>query len=333
MLEAGRVPGALLFAGEEGVGKKLFALELAKALNCRTPVDGVDACGECSSCRRIASSEFAEYRSDDDNKERLIWSGHTDVAMVRPFRNLIRVPLMRQLEREANFRPSEGKARVFLIEDADRLNIQSSNALLKTLEEPPSTSFLILITSRPDSLLPTIRSRCQLIRFAPLAMAEIEEQLIARDPKMSPAEARVAAFVSRGSIGRALSTDLNAYLEQRSSMMSVLEALVLTEDKAQLLRAAEELCDAKRKDEYEPRLAILETLVRDAWTLAVGGPVERLTNNDLSEQLSRVGARLESRRAARWLGEIESLRRSLEVNINKKVATAALFLSMADASV
>lgn len=330
ILMTGRIPGGLLFAGEEGVGKKLFALELAKALNCRAPVEEVEACDACPSCARIERSKFPEYASDTDNKEKIIWSEHTDVGIVRPFNRLIRVAQMRELEREANFRPYEGRARVFLIEDAERLNESSSNALLKTLEEPPATSHLILITSRPAQLLLTIRSRCQMIRFAPLDIAEIESHLRALNPKLSKNEASLAAHLARGSIGRALSTDLAAYVEQRKAMLDVLEALAVTGDRARLLRAAEELCDAKRKEEYEPRLGVLETLIHDVWTLSLGAKAGAIANQDLGEKLALIGARLESRRAARWLGEIEEHRRRLEVNINRKVATDALFLAMAD---
>ena len=88
--------------------------------------------------------------------------------VVAPKRVLL-VDQMRQIEREANYRPYEGKARMFLIEDADKLNDSSANALLKVLEEPPPTSHMILMTSRPAMLLPTIRSRCQMIRFSPVA--------------------------------------------------------------------------------------------------------------------------------------------------------------------
>src|SRR5882762_5967011 len=160
LLNSGRVPGSLLFTGEQGIGKKLFALELAKALNCRNR-NGVEACDQCSSCKRISRSTFPPFTSDDDNKERMIWSEHADVAMVRPHKQIIRVKPMRELEREANFRPFEGAARVFIVEDADLMNEAGSNALLKTLEEPPAASHLILTTTNPTALLATIRSRCQ----------------------------------------------------------------------------------------------------------------------------------------------------------------------------
>src|SRR6266481_87570 len=177
LLSSGRVPGSLLFTGDEGIGKKLFALELAKAMNCRQRI-GVEACDQCSSCKRLSRSSFPPFSGEDDNKERMIWSEHADVAMVRPHKQIIRVKPMRELEREANFRPFEGTARVFIVEDADYMNDQAANALLKTLEEPPPTTHLILTTANPTALLATIRSRCQVIRFGPIPAGQIENFLV-----------------------------------------------------------------------------------------------------------------------------------------------------------
>lgn len=328
MLKDGRVPGALLFAGDGGIGKKLFALELAKALNCQTP-KGAEACDGCSSCVRISRSKFPEYSDEKENREKLVWSDHPDVALARPYNRFLRIPLMREIEREANFRPYEGKARIFIIEEAHRLNESSSNALLKTLEEPPATSHLILITSRPAQLLPTIRSRCQVIRFSPLAPSEIEAHLL-KGKQVSPADARLLATVSRGSIGRALVTNPESYRSQRESMLDVVNALALTNDRARLLRASEEMNDAKRKDEYEPRLDLLATLIHDVWVLSLGAPDEQLVNQDLRAQLAKIVSGLDKRRPARWLSQLEQHRRGLDVNINRKIATDALFLTMAE---
>lgn len=326
MLAARRVPGALMFAGEDGVGKKLFALEVAKALNCRTH-GGAEGCDRCPSCQRIM--RFTLPAADDkEAHKKIIWSEHPDVGMARPYNRAILVDQMRDLEREANFRPFEGAARVFLIENADKLNDASSNALLKTLEEPPATSHLILITSRPATLLPTIRSRCQIVRFAPLTVAEIEAHLM-HNKKLAREDAHLLARTARGSIGRALATDLKNYRARREAMLDVLGALALTKDRARLLRAAEELNDAKHRDEYEPRLDVLATLIRDVWALALGAPAAQLVNEDLRAQLDKISARLETRRAAVWLSQIETLRGQLAVNINRKVATDALFLAMA----
>src|SRR2546430_17520187 len=101
LLTENRLPGSLLFTGEQGIGKKLFALELAKALNCRNR-QGVEACDECSSCKRLSRSTFPPFNDDDEDKARLIWSEHADLAMARPYKQIIRVGPIRELEREAD---------------------------------------------------------------------------------------------------------------------------------------------------------------------------------------------------------------------------------------
>jgi len=343
LLATGRTTGSLLFTGEQGIGKKLFALELAKAFNCRNRLGAdnltkdqgpktqdltVDACDECSSCKRIARSAFAPLGKDDDDKNRLIWSEHMDVAMARPYKNIIRVPVMRELESEANFRPFEGATRVFIIEDADCMNDQAANALLKTLEEPPPTTHLILTTSNPTALLPTIRSRCQVIRFAPIPHDQIEKFLTEKEA-MHPADAQLLARTSRGSIGRALETNIESYRERREAMMTVLTALSLSGDRVQLLHSAEALAAAKDRSDYEQQLDVLESLIRDAWALSLGQPREMMVNSDQYSQLRKIADELRSERAAAWLSQIEELRGELDVNINRRIASDALFISMA----
>ena len=186
------MPGALLFAGEEGLGKKLFALELARALNCVRKV-GVEGCGKCPACVRTSHFEFPA--SDDrDAHKKVIWSGHRDVGQLIPYNRSTLVDAVRDLNDESNYRPFEGAARVFIVAEADSLNEAASNALLKTLEEAPHTTHLVLITARPSSLLPTIRSRCQTIRFAPVPVEELEH-FLTRTRKRAGEEARLAAHV------------------------------------------------------------------------------------------------------------------------------------------
>src|SRR4028119_1031229 len=244
MLAGRRVPGALLFAGEEAVGKKRFALELAKALNCLNP-QGVEACDECSSCVRIM--RFVDKPSDkSDDGKHIVWSEHRDVGVVQTDKRVINVHQARDIDLETNLRPHEGRARVFIIEDADKMNAQASNALLKTLEEAAPTSHLILVTTRPANLLTTIRSRCQTIRFAPLSTEEIENYLLQKKLRAGE-EARLAAHLARGRLGLALDINLDAYREAREAMLSVLDALQGQADRVRLLRAAEDLSDAKHK--------------------------------------------------------------------------------------
>jgi len=329
ILKTSRVPGAMLFTGEDGIGKKLFALEIAKALNCRTPA-GSEGCGKCPSCVRIAKFNYPQS-SDSDDWKGIVWTDHPDVGMVVAPKRILLVEQMRLIEREANYRPYEGKARVFLIEDADKLNEASANALLKVLEEPPHTSHIILLTSRPAMLLPTIRSRCQMVRFSPVSAEEIESYLL-NNKIVTAADARIRARVARGSLGRAIADEFEDYVDQRKSMLAVLQALALNDDRVQLLRSAEEFNDARHKDEYESRLDILEALIRDAWLLALNAPAEGVINEDLLPELRKISAHVDSQRPADWISQIEEMREQLVVNINRKAATDALLLTMAAAA-
>lgn len=327
-LAANRVPNALLFAGTDGVGKKLFALELARAFVCRSP-NGVEACGECSACNRVDTFVIPEPtdKTKDDFKK-VFFGQHSDVGIVVAPKRLILVDAIRDLEREAYFRPYEGNARFFLIDDADKMNDAAANALLKTLEEPASTSHIILITSRPDTLLPTIRSRCQTVRFAPVETEKIEQFLIS-ERKIPPADATLNARLALGSVGRALSVELEKLREQRAILLRVLQDAIENHDRVSLLHAAEKLNDAKNKDNFENNLEILLTLIRDVWTLALGGGDEKMINIDLSPELNLLAQNAETQRLAGWIDDIEILRENLIVNINRKVATDALFMRMA----
>jgi len=325
LLSSGRIPGALLFSGETGVGKKLFALELARALNCRN-LNGVEGCGKCAVCKRISHFNFPESDEAEDWTN-IIWTDHGDVGLVVAPKRLLRVNQMRKIESEANFRPFEGRARVFLIDDADRLNEQSSNALLKILEEPPPTSHVILITSRPAMLLPTIRSRCQVVRFSPLTADEIERYLVENRLAKGP-EAHLLARYSGGSLGRALKCNLEEYKKHREVMLQTLRGAA-DGNHTQLLRSAETMNEARYKDDYEFRLDLLENLIRDVLILHVGAGDDRVVNDDLLPELNDIASKTDTMRAANWIAGIEEMREQLVVNINRKVATDSLFLTMA----
>lgn len=320
-----RVPNAMMFAGDDGIGKRQFALELTKAFVCKEPTDN-QACGVCSACRRVDVFAFPTSDKGEDY-DRVFFSEHPDVGMVIPFKRNVRINAIRELEREANFRPYEAQSRFFIIDDADKMNDAASNALLKTLEEPPSTTYIFLITSRPDSMLPTIRSRCQMIRFAPVAGDAIERFLI-DDRAFTHDEARLAARLSRGSIGRAVSVNVAQFREMRERMLSVARNAIQTADRAALLRVSEELNDAKNKDRFEENIDILESLIHDVWTLSVSGDAARIANPDLSDELSKLAVTASRSNLPAWLAEIESMRQNFAVNINRKIAADALFMSM-----
>jgi DNA polymerase-3 subunit delta' len=257
-----------------------------------------------------------------------VFSDHPDVGSVIPYNRNILVKAVRHLESEANFRPYEANARFFIVDDAHKMNESASNALLKTLEEPPPTSHIFLVTSRVDSLLPTIRSRCQVLRFAPVETTEIETFLV-EQRAYTHDEARLAARLSRGSIGRAVSINVEQFRIRREKMLRVVSTAIESRDLSVLLRIAEEMNDAKNKELFEENLDTLQSLIHDVWTISVSKDAHRIVNTDLENDLIRLAEHVATSDLPSWLTSIDTLRDNLIVNINRKVATDALFVSMA----
>jgi DNA polymerase-3 subunit delta' len=180
----GRLPHALLFTGADGIGKRSLALAFVARLQCER--DGEDACGECSSCRQIAAAS------------------HPDVQLisVTPGKKEIGIDRIRGLKRFMQLQPMRGRAKVAILDEAHLLTIPAQNALLKVLEEPPTRSFLLLVSSNPGALLATVRSRCQRLQFAPLPADTVVEILTAAS-QIDAAAARGLAVLAEGSPGRA----------------------------------------------------------------------------------------------------------------------------------
>ncbi|MFQ5667194.1 MAG: DNA polymerase III subunit delta' [Candidatus Binatia bacterium] len=181
----GRLPHAQLFAGPDGVGKRSVALALAGWLLCDE--QGDDACGRCSSCHQVAAGSHPDFR----------------MVAVAPGKKETGVARVRDVKRFVQLRPVRGKAKVVILDDAQMLTVAAQNALLKTLEEPPVRSLLILVANNPGALLPTVRSRCQRIQFSPLHEEAVVEILTQR-LHLDAAVARRVAALADGSPGRAL---------------------------------------------------------------------------------------------------------------------------------
>ncbi|MEP6945163.1 MAG: DNA polymerase III subunit delta' [Acidobacteriota bacterium] len=326
LIRSGRVPNSMLFAGDEGVGKRLFAIEIAKAFVCTDPGELL-ACGVCGACRRVNKFDIPTSEKGEDY-DRVFFSEHPDVGLVVPYKRNVRIGAIRYLEKEANYNPYEARSRVFIVDAAEKMADPAANALLKTLEEPASTSHIFLITSRPDSLLPTIRSRCQILRFAPVPTHDIERFLVEKR-SMITEEADLAARLGRGSIGRAVSIDVEKFRVRRDRMLGVVRSSLNGHDISSLLRISEEMNDAKNKENFEESLDILESLIHDVWSLRISDDATRVVNTDVAAELSSLARDAAAADLPRWLSDIETMREQFAVNINRKVATDALFVSMA----
>lgn len=208
ILRSGRVPNGMLFWGPEGVGKRMAAVELAKAINCAESNDG--ACGVCLSCRKIAHGN------------------HPDVKLIAPSgkTRIIKKETVDSVTELSAYRPFEGEWRVFIFDDAHRMNEAAQNHFLKTLEEPPSKTLFILVTPAHGMLLPTIRSRCQQVRFGALR-PETVAALLREGHDLSEDTAMALASISQGQMSRALGLVRS---EKRDVVLHILERLAKGED-------------------------------------------------------------------------------------------------------
>lgn len=305
-----RIGQGLIFAGPEGIGKRAFALQLAAALNCENPSGG-DSCGRCLACRKVAAGE------------------HPDVMTYRRAKDsqFIKIDEMRDMSLEAQYKPFEGKRRVLIVDEADRLNIRAANSILKTLEEPPETSLILLITTRPYALLETIRSRCQMLSFAPLIPSELETYLRAHF-KRPDDEIKLLARLSQGSVGHALEIDLGEYRDRRKIMIELVDAALVQRDTVRLINAAEYLGRKLDRDQFIEQMNTLLGILSDIFYLKLDQPVERLTNVDVYERLSRLADQLSIEQITDWVSRIEELLNSLLRNVNRQLATEAMFVSL-----
>jgi DNA polymerase III subunit delta' len=268
---SGRLHHAYLFAGPSGVGKADAALRFAQAVNCAVDVEG---CGRCESCIAIARGSHPDLLT--------LVSGGLD----GPSRD-IKVQQVRELCASLQLNPVVAARKVARILDADRMNPSAQNALLKTLEEPPSRTILILVTSSEDQLLGTVRSRCLRIPFAPLPLAVLRDRLVSEDHLPLP-EARWRAALALGSLERARGFDDGSLGRRRESCAEVSRLLASQAGSAQALiqaMALGEKIGAERERAVE-WLGAAAWYLRDLLLLAGGASPEAMVHHELSPELA-----------------------------------------------
>jgi DNA polymerase-3 subunit delta' len=334
---SGRLPHALLLHGPEGVGKGLVATELAAALLCPSREPGrARGCGRCSDCLRSATgnhpdlfrvgrlpkkeSRASEEPDPVDEEEPL--AGRGAGSDLRPF---VLVDQIRSLAEHAAFAPREGRARVFVIDPADRMNAAAQNALLKTLEEPAPRAFLVLVASRPHALLATVRSRCLAVGFSAMPTDALARALEARG--VGPDEARSRASLSGGRPGAALTLDVETLAGRRDEVLEMVERLVRSPAGVAELPAMAKALVGEDEDSFLEGLDLVEEILRDAARTAAGAGAP--IHVDRASRVASLGTRLGVRRAAELVEGIERVKADLRFHLNRTLAAESVLAAIA----
>ena len=275
-----RIAGAYLFVGPTSVGKETVARYFAQLIFCQQNAQPPTVCGTCLACRKVDSGN------------------HPDLQFIRPEGSLLKIGQIRELQKQIIYEPLEAKRKVYILTDVDRMNTEAENCLLKTLEEPPASSVLILLTSNIRVLLPTTRSRCQILQFHAMQTQELAEILVEKF-SVAPEQATILAIAADGAIGKALTQ-----LEKGD---------VLTEEIPEILRVTDPLAAFRLAEHFKNNpetLGELVTWYRDLLFLQQGAPSDLITHIYSLEELQTIVpyySRLRIQQAIRTVLDTKSL--------------------------
>ena len=313
LLERQRLASSYIFSGEPGIGKKLTAINFAKAINCLKDSSesgvmsnelkpehhsslpsgssliahcslSVDACDLCEACLKIDSGS------------------HPDLLLISPEDRQIKIDEIRLIDEALSFRPFEGRKKIVIVDDADTMNMAAANAFLKTLEEPPDDSVIILISSRPDRLPATIRSRCSRVNFVTLSLEACKQVLHGKVPDK---EAEALARLSMGKPGLALSSDLK---EEISWFSGLLQGMLDAEKDSWASR-----------EEMDKWFEYVLTIMRDAAVYRITGEPSQLINADLKEYTCKLGKSNDLKVIIELYKELSFVKGLLMFNLNKSI--------------
>ena len=312
------VPSALLFLGPHHVGKRSTALALTQALNC--PQGPRTACGICPSCRKVTEGT------------------HPDLIVVKPDGQFVRIDQIREIAQRLSLMPYEAKKRVVILTRAEAMNPQSANAFLKTLEEPPADTLLVLCAPSEGQLPDTIVSRCLPVRFQPLPFP-IVETLLAAQAELSAEELSFCARFAQGCIRPELATKAGPWMILRDEVIQTIGRM----DAASFAQVTEKSAKWGSGEDWKFVLAWLETWFRDLALLGSSGATSGagmlgnqalqhlLVNADRMDQLMDWGRRFTPELALEGYRLVLATRQSLKLNASKPLAMEALWLQLRNA--
>lgn len=302
-----RARHAYLITGPQGVGRRTLAIRLAQALNCSQPIEPAVPCGECRACRLIEKIQHPDFS---------VVQGENGRAL--------KVDQIRELQRTLSLAPYEATYKIALLLRFEDANPNAANALLKTLEEPPPQVVMLLTASDAEALLPTIISRCEVIRLRPLSIGQVSEGLQTRWG-LPADEAHLLAHLSGGRPGYALNLSQNPeVLEQRESQLDEHQRL-LSASRVERFSYAEEL--SKDKAILQSTLQTWLTFWRDVM-LRTAGSSAPLTNIDRESEIDTLAGKVVLATAQTTVNQLERSIEQIERYINARLVTEVLMLDL-----
>jgi len=301
-LESARLGHAYLFYGPSGVGKKLTALQLAKALVCQGAT--AEACDRCASCHKMTTGN------------------HPDVVVINPEGASIRIEHIRAMQRQLSYKPYESQYTIVIIDGCESLTPPAANALLKTLEEPPASALLLLLTSKKDALPLTIISRCQQVPFRPLAPPHIRAILIQQG--VDEPTATLVATLAEGRVDTWMQTEISQLLAKRHNAYTLLQERGSTKNMPLFLLARQWAGSREQCDEV---LHWLSLFCRDLVILKVAATIP-LYNHDLQAELASLASSVSVASLLDLFAALEQLRHYLTMNVNPQLTFEQLVIQL-----
>ncbi len=334
------LPNSFLFFGPEGVGKWAVALALTAYLNCRDRTDG-DSCGKCPPCRQIQKLQFPNLHiavptppSKSEKEESENYWEILEAKITEPYSLIggkrqmsIPVAAVRHMKRSLSQKPPVEGKRVVIIEQMDRMLTASADALLKLIEEPPSRTVIIITSSRPEKILPTIISRCRRIRFSHLNEASIRSYLTDQSG-ISEKKAVLLARLSGGSLGKALYVAEDENLQDREIAKLVFKG-IFQADAAEVIAEASDLLPLNDRFRLNRVISQWQTLFRDLLLLQSGADAENVINIDFASELERLAGRNMKREAlVKIPAQLGAVIEDIDLNVDTGTAIGAALIDI-----
>ena len=320
-LRSGRIPNSYLFHGQESVGKKFTAIEVCKALNCET-LSPVDSCDKCPSCLKIEKGIYPDLFILEPTK-----------IPTTARRAIIRIEEVRELQKKLAYLPYEGNTKVAIINNAERMTPAAANSFLKTLEEPPTKTLIILIASNPHQLLPTVVSRCQGIRFYPLPNEAIKKiicrHLETETGESQPEEIELRSRRSMGQVAYALEEDLLETSQDREELIRLVSIVSFKRMDQVFLWTKTK---AKQTERIQLILDELTRILRDAALIKIDPEARGVINKDLTEQLKILALQKSTPALLTMFETVQNTKVAIKSNANSQLALENMLIDFCEAA-